>query len=162
MTESNKNIYISVLEQYPLDAGILSRLHCVSSDEIGKWPDKNSVYSPDFSALYELYMLIQRLDLSVPHVLLRRVLRSQNRVVDLVESLHENPVTKGQISKQRRTRTKRAVYYYGNKPLYVREIAKELGLDISRSTIIAKIRAAGLKVGDSIDHVDFSRKRSSN
>lgn len=116
--------------------------------------------SPDFSAIYELHMLINRLNLPMPRDLLKCVLRSQNRVVELIESLDKNPITKEKISKQKRTRTKRAVYYYNKEPIFSREIAKKLGLDISHSTVIARIRAAGLKVGDSIDDVDFSRQRA--
>ncbi|WP_133178992.1 hypothetical protein [Shewanella decolorationis] len=157
-----KKLYISAHKQYPIEPEILARLHCVSCDKVENWLDQQCEDSPDFSAIYELHMLISRLELAMPHDLLKCVLRSQNRVVELIESLDKNPITKEKISKQKRTRTRRAVYYYNKKPLYSREIAKKLGLDISHSTIIAKIRAAGLKVGDAIDDVDFSRKRAEN
>ncbi|EOU2518815.1 hypothetical protein ACNUFM_001684 [Vibrio cholerae] len=157
-----KDIYISAHENLCLPLEVLARLHCVKIETIKEWLEPKSMGSPDFSAIYELHMLINRLNLPMPRDLLKCVLRSQNRVVELIESLDKNPITKEKISKQKRTRTKRAVYYYNKKPIYSREIAKKLGLDISHSTVIAKIRAAGLKVGDAIDDVDFSRKREEN
>ncbi|MGL5398135.1 MAG: hypothetical protein ACRDBQ_23155, partial [Shewanella sp.] len=79
MLTEYKSLYISTYKQYPMDQATLARLHCVSCGKVEKWLDAESEDSPDFSAIYELYMLIKRLDLQMPACLLKSIQRSQNR-----------------------------------------------------------------------------------
>ncbi|MGL5005814.1 MAG: hypothetical protein ACRC53_00260 [Plesiomonas sp.] len=158
MNEKYKKAYLDGSRQLPIE--LLRNLHCVDMETIQAWIDEKSVEHPDFSAIYELYMLMNRLDIPVPRSLLRLILKSISRVTDAIDKLSVNPVTNEQISKQKRIRVRKSIYFYKGEPVFLREIESKLNLNISRQTILARIREAGITTGNSIDNIDFSKRKN--
>lgn len=153
-----KNVYIESIKKHQLSIDILCKLHNEKEFIVESWLNEESLKSPDFSSIYELYMLFNRLDVEIPNELTSLIHRSINRVVEVIDSMDINPLTNEPISKQKRTRTRRSVYYFNGEAVYFREIRKKLNLEISNSTILSRLYKAGKSVGDSIDDVDFTRK----
>lgn len=131
----------------------LCRLHGESSSVVSGWIDNSYNGEPDFTAIYELYLLLNKLDLAMPIEISKLMDCSQNRAINVAIDMTENPMP-GEENK--RVRTQRSIYYYKNKAIYLGDIKEKLNLDISNSTVLSKIRKAGKSVGDSIDDVDFT------
>ncbi len=153
-----KEAYIESIKKHKLNVDILCKLHNEKQFIIECWLDEKSSKSPCFSSIYELYMLFNRLDVEIPKELTILIKRSINRVIDTIDSMNVNPLTNKPISKQKRTRTRRSVYYFKGDAVYFREIKKKLNLEISNSTILSRLYKAKKTVGDDIDDVDFTRK----
>ncbi|WP_299011324.1 hypothetical protein [uncultured Shewanella sp.] len=152
--------YRAALVTHNFTTYLLSKLHCVSEKEIEKWRgDSNAC--PPFSAIYELYLLINRLELTMPIEISRIINRSRGRIIDLVnDHLTCNPITGEPISKIERTRSAKASYLFNGERIVLRDIKEKLGLEISRSTIQKRIKKAGLILGDEISGVDFKKYKN--
>ena len=161
-----KSAYLAALKEHPFPLDLLCKLHSEPPSVVRGWLSNDIDNEPDFSAIYEIYVLLNRLNLPIPIQIQKLMNRSRNRVINVVRDMKLNPITNAPVEKNKRIRAHRATYYIGNEAVYFSDIKNKLNLDLANSTILARIRKAGKSVGDNIDDVDFTKlkewKRKAN
>ena len=150
-----RNAYRNAVKINTIPASLLARIHVCPLWQIDKWLYKKDSYVT-FQQVFEIYLFIKRMSYEMPVSLSRIILRSYNRISDVIKILTHDDRDAGEMDDKKTPGASKEIFYiYSGERVSMKIIATKF--DVSIGTVLRRIKDAELHViGADISGIDFS------
>lgn len=158
MNEEYKIAYKLAVQLNKIPKKILARLHKKTENAVEKYLYVDDRF-PDFQTLYEIYRYILSADYTMPRELQRIISRPGVRAIGIAKSEKRYNYKKHEFNNVvgEKLRSNPNKYASENGELTIDDLAEKHG--ICRFTVKNRLKDAGIKNGEDISNIDFSRKK---